>query len=151
MTWWLWILAILFSLLIPSPTGDDGISGIGWEVVSVDGIEGVIVPEWDADRLISRTYPDLAGDVYWTPTVADIEAAETAIAAEQGALTHRRQYAGFTENGARNVYVNGFCEGFDSKWTTQPVRVEDGGACYFTAIYSVDGDKLEMFRFNGEA
>lgn len=151
MAWWIWLLVILFGFPIAPTAGVDGITGIGWERVSVDGIEGVIVPAHDAGSLVSRTYPDLAGDDYWTPTLADVEAAEAAIAAEQGDLTHRRQYAGYAENGERKVYVNGFCEGFDSKWTIQPVRVEDGGECYFTAVYNVDRDELEMFRFNGEA
>lgn len=175
MGWLIWIFVILFGFLAfgqgsdvdcsNSPGGTEECparrvsaataalepSGWEWEEVSVGEIQGVILPERAASSLVYGSYPELENDDYWTPTLMDVEAAEAAIAAEQGDLDHMRQYAGFIENGERNVFVNGFCDALGIDWTSERVHVDDGGDCFFTAIYNVDGDELEMFRFNGEA
>ncbi len=115
-----------------------------WEEIAVGEINGVVVPERAASSLVFGTYDD-----YWTPTLTDVETVEAAIAAEQGQLDHMRQYAGFVENGERKVFVNGFCDALGIDWTSAPVLVDDGGECFFTAIYNIDQDELETFRFNG--
>lgn len=170
MSWLIWIFVALFGLFVfwqaeqpdcstspdaegcaaRSPATVDVISGIGWETIIVGEIRGVIVPAHDAGSLVYGTRPEIPEEDYWTPTRADVKAAEAAIAAEQGDLEHNRQYAGFTEDGERHVFVNGFCESFSADWTREPVHVDDGGDCFFTAIYKVDRDILEMFRFNGQ-
>lgn len=172
-TWWIWILAFLFFFAVRLENDVDCSNSPGgtaecpalrptlataeaapsqwvWEEVSVGEIQGVIVPEEAASSLLFGTYPDLEFGDYWTPTLMDVEAAEAAIAAEQGELDHMRQYAGFIEDGERKVFVNGFCDALGVDWTTERVLVDDGGDCYFTAVYNVDQDELEMFRFNGE-
>lgn len=175
MTWIIWIFVALFGLFVfwqaeqsdcsTSPDGTDAcparrvvaptpaaiqVDGWEWEEVTVGEIEGVIVPEAAASSLLFGTYPDLEYGDYWTPTMMDVEAAEAAIASEKGDLDHMRQYAGFIENGDRKVYVNGFCDALSIDWTSEPVLVDDGGDCFFTAIYNIERTELEMFRFNGE-
>ncbi len=123
----------------------------GWEEVTVGEIRGVILPMRAAGSLVHGARPEIPEEDYWTPVLADVELAEAAIAGDQGALEHMRQYAGFIENGERKILVNGFCDAFGVDWMSEPVRVDDGGDCFFTAIYNVDRDDLEMFRFNGLA
>jgi hypothetical protein len=115
-----------------------------WIPVDVGGIQGVIVTESDSPLFTE-------GEGYWTPTVAEIADTEDAIQHEQGGLDHIRQYVGFIEDGERKIYVNGFCDAFGIDWETVPVMVDDGGDCYFTAVYNVDSEGLEWFTFNGDA
>lgn len=175
MGWLIWIFVILFGFLAfglgsdvdcsTSPGGTEECparrvtvataviqppDGREWEEVSVGEIQGVILPERAASSLLFGTYPDLEYDDYWTPTLTDVEAAEAAIAAEQGQLDHMRQYAGFVENGERKVFVNGLCDAFGTDWTSERILVDDGGDCFFTAVFNVDQSELETFRFNGE-
>ena len=121
-----------------------------WEEIAVGEISGVIVPERAAGSLLSSRFPELESGDFWTPTLMDVKAVESVIAAEQGQLDHMRQYAGFIENGERKVLVNGFCDALGIDWRSAPVLVDDGGECFFTAIYNVDQVTLETFRFNGE-
>ena len=114
-----------------------------WEMVTLDGIEGVIVAPTEVGGF------GVPGP-YWTPGQADIARVEEAILAAEGNLDHYRQYAGFTENGDPKILVNGFCNA-EPDWTSQIVFVMDGGECYFTAMYNVDTERLESFTFNGEA
>lgn len=114
-----------------------------WVVVTTDGIEGVIVPPDQAAGLWV-TAP------YWQPDVASITRAEEAIEAEQGELSHYRQYVGYTVDGQRMIFINGFCES-PGDWRSQPVFVLDGGDCYFGATFNVETGELTSFSFNGEA
>jgi hypothetical protein len=115
-----------------------------WMPVTVDDIDGVIVTEEDGAHFIGA-------EAFWTPATTDVAAAEAAIAAEQGILNHQRQYVGFVEDGDHKVLVNGFCDAFGLDWMSQPVLVEDGGECYFEAVYNAASGVLERFQFNGEA
>ena len=125
--------------------GPSGDQCSAWERVEIDGIEGVIVAEADVSAFVGDDEP-------WTPTVDDVTAVELAIAEEQGALPdHRRQYAGFTEDGDLKIFVNGFCDDFGQDWEREPIIVMDGGECFFNAVYNVDRASLEWFTFNGEA
>jgi hypothetical protein len=114
-----------------------------WTQVDIDGIQGVIV---DTSAVGGFGLPT----PYWTPTLADVTAAESAIAESEGALDHLRQYAGFTEDGDRKILVNGFCSA-EANWQAEIVFVLDGGECYFSAVYNVDTSELENFAFNGDA
>ncbi len=119
-----------------------------WEVVQIGAIEGVIAPEIDG-WTFSWMFTDVDG--YWTPSKAEIADAEDAIQHEQGGLEHTRQYVGFLEDGERKIFINGFCDAVGYDWEHEPVLVDDGGDCYFTAVYNVDSEGLEWFTFNGEA
>jgi hypothetical protein len=118
----------------------------GWIPVSFDGFEGVIVPAEDAgeDGWFSS-------DEAWTPTEEDVVAAEEAIEAEQGPLDHMRQYIGVTQDGERKIFVNGFCDAWETNWQAELIFVNDGGDCFFGATYNVETGELESFTFNGEA
>ena len=118
----------------------------GWLPVSFEGFEGVIVP---AEAVEGDLW--FQSEEAWTPTEADVVAAEAAIEDDQGPLDHMRQYVGITEGGERKVVVNGFCDAFGQNWQAELVFVMDGGDCYFTATYNVDTAELENFMFNGEA
>lgn len=120
-----------------------------WEQIAVGEISGVIIPERAASSLLSSRFPGVESEDFWTPTLTDVEAVETGIAADQGQLDHMRQYVGFIESDERKVLVNGFCDALGIDWRSAPVLVDDGGECFFTAIYNVDRDELETFRFNG--
>ena len=115
-----------------------------WTPVTVDGIDGVIVPASGASIFV-------AADEYWTPTETEIADAEQAIADAQGELDHMRQYAGFVEDGDRKIYVNGFASESGIDWYSEPVFVMDGGEAYFQAVYNVETGVVEWFSFNGEA
>lgn len=122
-----------------------------WRPVTIGQVEGVILTPDDAPQLVDSLGLDLDGDAYWMPTLADVEAAELALTAEAGELDHHRQYAGYIEGGNRKIHINGFCDASESDWRERPVLVQDGGDCFFTAIYNVDAGELQRFRFNGEA
>lgn len=124
-------------------------SGGVWRQITIGEIDGVILPASDADRLAAGLFADGPTE-FWTPEIADIEAAEAEIARAEGELGHMRQYAGFVQDGERKIVVNGFCDDHGLDWrTTDIVGVDDGGDCYFTAIYNVETDALERFLFNG--
>lgn len=161
MSTWIWILMLSFvGILVAdqpaevakapvvaqvAPPGDE------WEPVSIGDVEGVIVVPGDAPMFVDSLGLDLENDAYWRPTAADVEMAEIALADEAGELEHTRQYAGFMESGERKVSINGFRNAHAVDWRERPVLVDDGGECFFMAIYNVDTDELERFRFNGEA
>jgi hypothetical protein len=116
----------------------------GWEQVTTNGIEGVIVAEHDASGLAPNA------DGYWMPTSDDVAAAEATIEESQGRLDHFRQYGGYLEDGQRLIAINGYCASFDDYDLYQTVvGVDDGGDCFFSASYNVDTATLEYFAFNG--
>jgi hypothetical protein len=118
----------------------------GWTPVSFDGFEGVIVPAEDVED-----EGWFSSDEAWTPTEEDVVAAEAAIEAKQGPLDHMRQYIGITQDGERKIFVNGFCDAWETNWQAELIFVNDGGECYFGATYNVETGELESFVFNGEA
>jgi hypothetical protein len=114
-----------------------------WQGVEVDGISGVIVVSEDGYQFVSA-------ESYWTPDIPDIELAEAALERDQGRLDHFRQYVGFNDSGMK-IYINGFCDPAGIDWYSEPVLLADGGDCYFEAVYNIETDDIESFRFNGEA
>jgi hypothetical protein len=130
-------------------TGEQG-DGCGaadrddWNIVEIDGVQGAIVTETNGPLFIDS-------DAYWTPSVVDIADAETAILQDEGELGHTRQYVGFLEDGQRKISINGFCDDMGYDWEHEPVVVDDGGDCFFTAVYDMETGALEWFTFNGDA
>ena len=100
----------------------------------------------------------------WTPSADDIAPLEAQIedyakTNDSGAsnpppatlIDYKRQYAGILEGGERKIFVNGFCWTDGDSWTSQAYIVMDGGDCYFAAVFNVDRQQFERFRFNGNA
>jgi hypothetical protein len=146
--------------------GSDGCLPIEnqWTPVTVDGKQGVVVSEADAqDMAASMFWRD--ADSAWMPTVADLEPLEARIDAYAQTVKsisyqpipaslddYKRQYAGFIENGERKIGVNGFCNSAGiGNWRSEPVFVMDGGVCFFTAVYNADAGSFEEMHFNGDA
>lgn len=158
---WFWILIVLILGFIAFAQPEQVAQGPHvarvtvvteeWQPVTIGQVEGVILTPDDAPLLVDTLGLDLDGDAYWRPSVADVEAAELALSDRAGELDHDRQYAGYIEDGSRKIYINGFCDASGGDWRERPVIVQDGGDCFFTAIYNVDAGELERFRFNGEA
>lgn len=63
---------------------------------------------------------------------------------------YKRQYFGFIVGGKRRVYVNAFCIA-PPTWREQVVAVDDGGSCYFQAIFDMDAGAYVDIRVNGVA
>lgn len=164
MSTWVWILIVLILGFVAFVQSDDQVAkgsevaritvpvmSEEWEPVTVGEVEGVIVTPDEAPLLVDSLGLDLDSSAYWLPTPADVEAAERALTDEAGELEHTRQHARYIEDGNRKIYINGFCDASGVEWQERPVLVQDGGDCFFTAIYNVDAGELERFRFNGEA
>jgi hypothetical protein len=66
---------------------------------------------------------------------------------------YRRQYVGFTMKTRRVLFVNALCQGGwgEAEWRTKFIQVNDGGACYFHAIYDPVKNSIEQLIINGEA
>ncbi len=112
---------------------------------------------------------------FWTPTVADVRAAEQALPAFIQSLKNPngpdrrlrfdyRQYAGFVDkrSGHKSLYLNGFApriaaahshtiapgkKPFD--WKLEPLNVCDGGNSFWGAEYDVQTGQWSRFFFNG--
>lgn len=141
MSWLIQIVIALVLLLVgPSAFLPEG---AGWVEVTGQGYVGVIVSVDDADGF------GTSEEGYWMPTAEDIEVAEAALSEYEPDLEHNRQYAGVIQEGDRKVYINGFCTTYGGDWRKKIIAVEDGGSCYFSAMYNVDRDELEFFSFNG--
>jgi hypothetical protein len=68
--------------------------------------------------------------------------------------SYKRQYFGFTYDGKKWVYVNGFCEEHwknEDYWRDRMVVVFDGGACYFRVLYDPATSQFDQLTINGEA
>lgn len=134
-----------------------------WPRITTNGVDGVIVPEqhvpelapWGASGPIEGVWTPSAGDI--APLEAQIE--DYAKTSDSGAgnpppttlIDYKRQYAGILEGGERKIFVNGFCWTDGDSWTSQTYIVMDGGDCYFAAVFNVDRQRFERFRFNGNA
>ncbi len=161
MSVWIWILILLIFGFVAFAQTDEvaqapvaapvTVGSEEWRPVTVGDVEGIIVTADDASLFVSSLGLDLDEDAYWRPSRTQVESAEAVLAEEAGVLDHKRQYAGYREGGDRKIFINGFCDTDGNDWRERPVLVQDGGECFFTAIYNVDRDELERFRFNGEA
>ena len=143
-----WLVQILIALALLALVGISRPEvepevGAGWIAVNTNGHPGVIVSEEDAGIF------GTGAESFWMPSASDIVNVELAIQQDQGDLAHLRQYAGVIEDGERKVFVNGFCDDTGRNWQAEIVAVDDGGDCFFRAMYNVDSGELEYFRFNG--
>ena len=125
-----------------------------------------------------KTWPSLAHGRagFWTPTLADVQALEEQLPsylkrerkddhgrpASSGlpalaplwkrAPSYPRQYVGFLRRGRRVIYGNFFCDNsYHRDWHDRPVRVADGGDCYFQVSYDVKDGRFFDLTVNGEA
>jgi len=114
-----------------------------------------------ADRVLGLTPP------YWTPSPEQIALLESQLRPYLGRVTqpkakviaarlgsYRRQYFGYSENGKKWIFVNGFCEGHWKKedaWRDRVVLVLDGGLCFFKVRYNPSRSQFEQLEINGEA
>ncbi|MEJ7837541.1 MAG: hypothetical protein WKF81_01930 [Thermomicrobiales bacterium] len=135
------VIAIVVLLFGTSPFSPEG---AGWVEVSGENYEDIIVSIDAADGF------GTSEEGFWMPTAEDIEAAESALSEREPDLDHIRQYAGVIQDGDRKVFINGFCDSFGRDWRTQIITVDDGGSCYFSAMYNADSDELDYFNFNGQ-
>lgn len=166
--WFVLLLAlILFGVsgLVGTPDQPDCATADGcgpvataWTPVTIDGHEGVILTEDAVPELISNYGLSSTAESYWTPTEADIQAAESALVRHMGRtpglgahmLDVTRQYGGYVENGERKLFVNSFCAGFDD-WQSEVIYVLDGGDCFWQAVYNVDRGEIEAIWVNFSA
>jgi hypothetical protein len=107
---------------------------------------------------------------FWTPALSDVLALEEKLPAYlraphehenprkeplwKRAPGYKRQYFGMIRKGARVIYGNFFCRVPSTRaadWHTVPVRVEDGGDCYFSVEYDVKRGTFHDLMVNGEA
>ncbi len=101
---------------------------------------------------------------FFEPTEAEIAEAENVFvlflnqddwAEDTGLLDsvsgHWRQYFGYETESGRLLVVNGFCDALGQNPAEQVIAVEDGGACFWYAIYNLDTHRWERISINGEA
>lgn len=123
------------------------------------GTEVVIFSE--EKKAFSWEFPEHS---YWTPTVKDVEEAESKIEAMlkkeapqllQKLSTYKRQYVGLSFKGKKFMFVNFFCtihhEKLAPHWNEREVDVMDGGDCFFQLKYDVNQKEGFDLRINGEA
>jgi hypothetical protein len=110
----------------------------------------------------------------WTPSKADIDTLEHLYPSAVGSLGAPRpgkscfQYAGFTHEGKRYIYVNAYPRDFadagsfvpfntsddssdtsDVDWSRKAMVICDGGPAFFGMIYDVAGHSFSDLSFNG--
>jgi hypothetical protein len=98
----------------------------------------------------------------WTPSTIDIAKAEGSISQTVSLKANYasphidhperyfRQYVPIRQQGRNLLYVNAFCEA-PGYWRTQIVIVDDGGSCYWQALYDPATDKYSDLTINGRA
>ena len=146
-----------------SEGGDATPVSAGWEVVSGEGYEGVVVPVDRAPDVRFGMATEPSG--YWLPDaglIAELEAGlsgylrsvddERANALAGKVEAYARQYAGLVVDGRAVVYVNALCESTsdDGRWTSELVVVEDGGDCYFQVWWEPATGEFRELHINGE-
>ncbi len=141
----------------------------------LDPHDGVVLPPQIAPQLLkqcSRAAPSGFQSI-WMPDLPQIRDLEARLPAALGSALQKagasryapadylRQYAGFTVNGRKIIYVNGMLRrGVDNEalppefrrdWRHQPVVVCDGGVGYFGVEYDPSTKTFAHLAFNGEA
>ncbi len=138
--------------------------GPGYTLVNAGGAYGIVID----DRFAARFLPPTEGQRVetWTPDWRDIAAAEAVLrplrpADAQGAnqpqlrdtpedLVSRTWYGAIID-GQRLMFVDGYCSGGLPTRPLYPLRVEDGGACYWNATIDADAWEVMSYTENGEA
>lgn len=65
--------------------------------------------------------------------------------------SYQRQYFGLTSESGRFLMINGFCDSFDIDPSTNVIMVEDGGDCFWFAVFNLDTEEFETLIVNGDA
>ena len=71
-----------------------------------------------------------------------------------GALdNYRHQHFGYISEDKQYIYNNYFCDNFDTDidWRTNFISVDDGGNCFFQAIFDVAEQEIISLTINGES
>jgi hypothetical protein len=134
-----------------------------FEVVKTEEFEGVIIPREKASDFM-KAFSGIEEKETWTPGRTDVLKLEKGIesflkkAAPKRSQdlwtkipTYKRQYVGITRKGRKVIFVNFFCDAFNSNWKAAPVVVEDGGDCFFNVLYDPTAAAFSDLRINGEA
>jgi len=66
---------------------------------------------------------------------------------------YRHQHFGYLSADKKYIYNNYFCDDFDTaiEWRTNFISVDDGGNCFFQAIFDVDTQEIISLYINGES
>lgn len=123
------------------------VAGCSTRLIEGDGYRGVVFSPVAAEKALGSMLHGEDTASYWTPRAADIAALEDALVRhvalhDVGGLPleeYRRQYYGFARDGARRVYVVGFCdeEAASIDWRREFVPLGAAGTCHFEAEYDV--------------
>lgn len=122
-------------------------------LITGDGFEGVVFDRREAVRVLGAMLSNEKAD-YWTPRQRDIEHLESRLRAyaqqEHPQVTptlslYKRQYFGFTREGARRILVIGFCDSDRFDWTREFAAVPASAGCHFEAEYDVATDAVPFF------
>lgn len=100
-------------------------------------------------------------DSYWTPTESNINAMFVALIQYLEATreteirenydSYQHQHFGYIMDGQQYIYGNYFCDSFGVDWRNTFVAVDDGGSCFFQAIYDVSANEITQVYINGTA
>lgn len=142
----------------------DRVLGPGYTLVATDGAYGIVID----DRFAARFLPPTDGQQVetWTPTRQDIAAAEVLLRPLRPVGTSNddqqnmkdtpdelvsRTWFGATIDGQRLLFVDGYCSGGIPSRPLDPLRVEDGGPCYWNATIDAESWEVVTYTENGEA
>lgn len=138
--------------------------GPGYTLVAADGAYGIVIDGRFAPRFLPPT--DDQRVETWTPTEQDIAAAEVLLrplrpegsrGVEERAPGETpedlvsRTWFGAIVDGQRRLFVDGYCSGGLPTRPLYPLRVEDGGACYWSATIDAETWEIVEYTENGEA
>jgi hypothetical protein len=153
-----WIIVLIFlAFLLFGTSGPAAVSGPVIEIATVES-----QPEGTPVEISGNPGVILHANTYWgdfdnwTPAVEDLRAAEEAVTiaapldGRDPVLDGYRQYVGIIENGERKIVINSMCMEFDG-WEENFIQIEDGGPCFWEALYNVETRELESLIVNGEA
>jgi len=142
------------------------------DVISIDGVEGVILPLSLAPVVLFQcSRPILGeGDSFWIPEISQIKTLEEKLPqyifeqARGGPIfdewkdLHRfkRQYAGIIREGKKSIYVNFFPKadsgGYtEENWRHQVILACEGGQFFFGVEYDVQLEQFIHVASNGVA
>lgn len=146
------LLCLSILLLATTAIGQDSRN------IKTDKIEGVICTNFAAWKSV---FP---ATEFWTPTKDDVVAAEPRIEAYlkresknfrttdlwRKLPDYKRQYVGIVVNGHKRIFCRFFCF-FPGPLDDKPIRVEDGGECFFRIEYDLDDQQCHNFEANAYA
>lgn len=154
------LLALVLVLGVATSCGDD--DGSAGDESSTRPSAGGDLPA----QVVVFTSDDAETDIHgeaitWTPPTGDVLAAERALAAYIDAHpdlgvdpldAYARQYVGVGPGDGELVSANALCdtETLDD-WRDELIYVNDGGTCFWQALYDPALDRVVDFTVNGEA